>query len=60
LSKRRPFPNHFKIINFTFEFLKVGEEERDYRYEQSVFWLIKAAERGSKVKSFNFIGPDFK
>jgi hypothetical protein len=28
----------------------LGEDEKNYRREQTIFWLIRAAERGSKVR----------
>ena len=37
---------------------QLGEDERTYRREQSIFWLTRAAERGSKVELYFFInGP---
>ncbi len=29
---------------------QLGDDERSYRREQAIFWLVRAAERGSKVK----------
>jgi hypothetical protein len=28
---------------------QLGDDERSYRREQAIFWLVRAAERGSKV-----------
>jgi hypothetical protein len=32
---------------------QLGEDERSYRREQAVFWLTRAAERGSRVSSLH-------
>ena len=37
---------------------QLGEDERTYRREQSIFWLTRAAERGSKVELYLYkYGP---